>query len=69
MDMEAYRAGAYLLYVMPCQGVTHFNLGPDIRIHMRPAQHRSCSPGQVLHLEQEHSSPNLSLMRMLIQKL
>jgi len=39
------------------------------RIHKstRPAQHMSCTPGQVLHLWRAHSPPKPSLMRRLIQ--
>jgi len=40
-----------------------------ILIQTRPAQQRSCSPGQVLHLWRAHSPPNPSLKHKLIQKL
>jgi len=39
----------------------------NILIQTGPAQHMSCSPGQVLHLWRAHSPPNPSLMRKLIQ--
>jgi len=38
-------------------------------IQTRPAQQRSCSPGQVPPLWRSHSPPDPSLMRNLIQKL
>jgi len=40
-----------------------------ILIQTRPAQHMSCSSGQVLHLWRAHSPPNPSLMRDQIGKV
>ena len=46
----------------------HKSTKQNCLIQTRPAQHMTCSPGQVLHRWHVHSPPNPSQMRKLIRK-
>jgi len=65
--MEAYRGGAHSCMWGHTKAYDNLSQITVILIQTRPAQHRSCLPGQVLHLWRAHSPPNRSLMRKLFK--